>query len=69
MVFSEQKKWIKYLSLAKYWYNTTHHSSIQDKPFSGITWIYPNYLSSRRCSKEFSTYCKPKNQGAPGDSN
>jgi hypothetical protein len=34
---SEQpRKWYKFLHLAEYWYNTTHHSAINMSPFQAL---------------------------------
>lgn len=30
------KQWVKWLSWAEYWYNTTHHSSIKTTPFEAL---------------------------------
>jgi hypothetical protein len=30
------KKWLEYLSLAAFWYNTSHHSAIGRSPFEAL---------------------------------
>jgi hypothetical protein len=36
MVFAEQKEWMKYLPMAEYWYNTSHHSALQTTQFQAL---------------------------------
>jgi transposase InsO family protein len=33
MTFAEPKKWLSWLSLAEFWYNTTYHNSLNTTPF------------------------------------
>ncbi|KAJ4807602.1 polyprotein [Rhynchospora pubera] len=55
MVFQQQKKWVKWVPLAEYWYNTNFHSSIQSTPFKALYGYDPHVLalgSAPRCSVE-----------------
>ncbi|KAJ1692442.1 hypothetical protein LUZ63_009140 [Rhynchospora breviuscula] len=55
MVFQQQKKWVKWVPLAEYWYNTNFHSSIHTTPFKALYGYDPPVLalgSAPRCSVE-----------------
>lgn len=41
MCFLIPKQWARKLSLAEYWYNTSHHSSINMSPFQALYGIKP----------------------------
>ncbi|KAJ3684806.1 hypothetical protein LUZ61_013970 [Rhynchospora tenuis] len=55
MVFQQQKKWVKWVPLAEYWYNTNFHSSLNTTPFKALYGYDPPVLaldSAPRCSVE-----------------
>ncbi|KAJ3701343.1 hypothetical protein LUZ61_005048 [Rhynchospora tenuis] len=55
MVFQQQKKWVRWVPLAEYWYNTNFHSSIHTTPFKALYGYDPPVLalgSAPRCSVE-----------------
>lgn len=41
MCFCNPKKWMSWLSLAKYWYNTNFHSSLNCTPFQALYGVWP----------------------------
>jgi hypothetical protein len=41
MVFQEPKKWLSWLSLAEWWYNTTYHTSLKCTPFEALYGYQP----------------------------
>ncbi|KAJ3703306.1 hypothetical protein LUZ61_007011 [Rhynchospora tenuis] len=45
MVFQQQKKWVKWVPLAEYWYNTNFHSSLQTTPFKALYGYDPPMLA------------------------
>lgn len=44
MVFDKQKEWVRYLSLAEWWYNTTFHRSTKMTPFEALYGYQPPQL-------------------------
>ncbi|KAJ3698695.1 hypothetical protein LUZ61_002400 [Rhynchospora tenuis] len=44
MVFDQQKKWMKWLPLAEYWYNTSFQQSIGMTPFQALYGYQPTLL-------------------------
>jgi hypothetical protein len=44
MTFNQQRKWIKWLSLAEWWYNTNFHSSLKTTPFQALYGYPPPQL-------------------------
>ncbi|KAJ3699288.1 hypothetical protein LUZ61_002993 [Rhynchospora tenuis] len=44
MVFDQQKKWLKWLPLAEYWYNTSFQQSIGMTPFQALYGYQPTLL-------------------------
>jgi len=44
-VSSCPRKWIKYVTLAEFWYNTSHHSSINMSPFEVLYGHPPRHFS------------------------
>ncbi|KAJ4807007.1 polyprotein [Rhynchospora pubera] len=44
MVFNQQKKWYRWLSLAEWWYNTNFHSSLKTTPFQALYGYPPPQL-------------------------
>ncbi|KAJ4745598.1 polyprotein [Rhynchospora pubera] len=44
MVFQQQKKWVKWVPLAEYWYNTNFHSSLHTTPFKALYGYDPPVL-------------------------
>ncbi|KAJ1703891.1 hypothetical protein LUZ63_003670 [Rhynchospora breviuscula] len=45
MVFQQQKKWVKWVPLAEYWYNTNFHSSLHTTPFKALYGYDPPTLA------------------------
>jgi hypothetical protein len=45
IVFLEPKKWLSWLPLAEWWYNTTFHTSLKYSPFEAL-YGYPPLLLS-----------------------
>jgi hypothetical protein len=45
MVFLEPKKWLSWLPLAEWWYNTTFHTSLKYTPFEALYGYPPPLLS------------------------
>jgi hypothetical protein len=45
MTFLEPKKWNSWLSLAKWWYNTNYHTSLQTTPFEALYGYAPPMIS------------------------
>ena len=45
MSYAQPKTWIKWLSLAEQWYNTTHHTAIQRTPFEALYGFPPPHLA------------------------
>jgi hypothetical protein len=45
MIFHEPKKWISWLPLAKYWYNTSYHTSLKSTPFEALYGYVPPLIS------------------------
>ncbi|KAJ4807690.1 polyprotein [Rhynchospora pubera] len=55
MVFHQQKKWVRWIPLAEYWYNTNFHSSLNTTPFKALYGYDPPSLpmgSIPRCNVE-----------------
>lgn len=44
MVFTQQKRWIKWLPLVEWWYNTSFHSSLKTSPFHALYGYPPPQL-------------------------
>jgi Chromo (CHRromatin Organisation MOdifier) domain len=44
MVFEEPRKWVKWLPLAEWWYNTNFHTSIKLTPFEALYGYSPPLL-------------------------
>lgn len=44
MVYKQPRQWIKWLSLAEWWYNTTLHTDIKMTPFEALYGIKPPQL-------------------------
>lgn len=45
MVFLQPKKWMNWLSLAEWWYNTSYHTSLKMTPFQALYNRPPNMIS------------------------
>ncbi|KAJ3701854.1 hypothetical protein LUZ61_005559 [Rhynchospora tenuis] len=45
MVFQQQKRWVKWVPLAEYWYNTNFHSSLHTTPFKALYGYDPPVLA------------------------
>jgi hypothetical protein len=45
MTFAEPKKWLSWLSLAEFWYNTSFHTSLQLTPFQALYGFPPPLIS------------------------
>jgi ribosomal protein L21E len=45
MTFQEPKKWMSWLSLAEFWYNTTYHTALQITPFQALYGFPPPLIS------------------------
>jgi hypothetical protein len=45
MIFLEPKKWLSWLSLAEWWYNTNYHNSLKYSPFEALYGYSPPLLS------------------------
>jgi transposase InsO family protein len=45
MTFAEPKKWLSWLSLAEFWYNTYFHTSLQLTPFQALYGFPPPLIS------------------------
>jgi len=45
MVFQEPKKWAAWLSLAEWWYNTTHHTALKMSPFQALYGFPPPMIN------------------------
>jgi hypothetical protein len=45
MTFLEPKKWISWLPLAEYWYNTNYHTSLKSTPFEALYGYAPPLIS------------------------
>lgn len=45
MTFDKQKNWINYLTLAKFWYNSSYHSAIKMSPFEALYGYPPPKLA------------------------
>ncbi|KAJ3706667.1 hypothetical protein LUZ61_010372 [Rhynchospora tenuis] len=45
MVFQQQKKWVRWVPLAEYWYNTNFHSSLHTTPFKALYGYDPPVLA------------------------
>ncbi|XP_070049786.1 uncharacterized protein [Nicotiana tomentosiformis] len=44
MVFANPRKWLKWLPLAEWWYNTNYHSSLQTTPFQALYGFPPTQV-------------------------
>lgn len=44
MVFGQPKKWVRWLPLAEWWYNTSYHCSIKTTPFQALYGYPPPQL-------------------------
>jgi len=44
MVFNQQKKWVRWLPMAEWWYNPNHHSSLNSTPFEALYGYVPPQL-------------------------
>jgi hypothetical protein len=45
MTFSEPKKWLAWLPLAEWWYNTTYHTSLKCCPFAALYGYSPPMIT------------------------
>jgi hypothetical protein len=45
MVFLEPKKWLSWLPLAEWWYNTNYHTSLKSIPFEALYGYPPPMIS------------------------
>jgi hypothetical protein len=45
MTFAEPKKWLSWLSLTKFWYNTSFHTALQLTPFQALYGFPPPLIS------------------------
>ena len=45
MAFSEPRRWYYWLALAKWWYNTTYHSSLKTTPYQALYGNPPPVIS------------------------
>jgi Integrase core domain len=45
MIFDKRSKWINYLNLVEWWYNTTWHSAIKTTPFTAFYGYAPPMLA------------------------
>jgi ribosomal protein L21E len=45
MTFSEPKKWMSWLPLAEFWYNTAYHTALQLTPFQALYGFPPPLIS------------------------
>jgi ribosomal protein L21E len=45
MTFQEPMKWMSWLSLAEFWYNTTYHTALQLTPFQALYGFPPPLIS------------------------
>jgi hypothetical protein len=45
MTFQEPKKWMSWLSLAEFWYNTTYHTTLQITPFQALYGFLPPLIN------------------------
>jgi hypothetical protein len=45
MTFLEPRKWISWLPLAEYWYNTNYHTSLKSTPFEALYGYAPPLIS------------------------
>jgi hypothetical protein len=45
MTFLEPKKWISWLPLAEYWYNTNYHTTLKSTPFEALYGYAPPLIS------------------------
>ena len=48
MTFQEPKKWMSWLSLAEFWYNTSFHTALNITPFQALYGFPPPQISSAR---------------------
>ena len=46
MFLFRHKEWHKWLALVQWWYNSSHHSSINMTPFEALYGYKPNLLSA-----------------------
>jgi hypothetical protein len=45
MAFTEPKKWVSWLPLVEWWYNTTYHASLKCSPFKALYGYPPPLIS------------------------
>jgi hypothetical protein len=45
MVFLEPKKWLSWLPLAEWWYNTNYHTPLKSTPFEALYGYPPPMIS------------------------
>jgi hypothetical protein len=51
MVFNTPKRWVKWMSLAEWWYNINFHTAIQSTPFKALYGYSPPQLSMGSITK------------------
>lgn len=44
MVLNEPRRWVKWLPLAEWWYNSNHHSALNTAPFQALYGYNPSQI-------------------------